>query len=204
MLSILIPSITERADILKRLRMELRNQINHVTHTHPSLGKVETWVNSSLSFLNGGASIGVKRQNLLNYANGKYVCFLDDDESIAPNYVETLLRLCNQDSDVCTFRALAKLQNSWGLIDMRLSYKVNDQFTPDHDVRRPPWHICPVRTEFAKLYQFKDINNAEDFEWFEHVLAHCTTEAHTDKIIFQYNHGPHSEADKIENHVFTK
>ena len=79
-------------------------------------------------------------------------------------------------------------------------YRVNDQFTPNYTVRRPAWHICPVRSEFAKLYEFKDINNAEDYEWIEKVTAHCTTEAHTDRIIFQYNHGKHSEADKIENH----
>jgi len=83
---------------------------------------------------------------------------------------------------------------------MRLAYKVNDQFTPEHTVRRPPWHMCPVRSEFAKLHEFEDISNAEDSRWFEQVLTRCTTESHTDKILFQYNHGNHSEADKITNH----
>lgn len=109
--------------------------------------------------------------------------------------------MCNYGQDVVTFQALAKLQTAWGIINMKLAYKVNDQFTPEHTIRRPPWHICPVRSEFAKLYEFEDINNAEDFKWFEKVLTHCTTEAHTDKILFQYNHGTHSEADKITNHV---
>lgn len=161
------------------------------------LGEVEIIINSDQKFLDGGPSIGAKRQALLSNAKGDYVAYLDDDEDIAPNYVESLLRLCKQDQDVCTFRAMMKLETFWGIVDMRLSYKVNDQATPEHTMRRPPWHTCPVRREYAKLYRFNDKNNAEDFEWFEKVLSHCTTEAHTDKILFQYNHGQNSEADKI-------
>lgn len=197
-LSILIPSIPERKDKLLKLKDELKRQ-------EIMMGDLdfffETITNDSEPFLKGGLSIGKKRQSLVEAANGKYLCFLDDDESIAPNYLETLLRMCNYGQDVVTFQALAKLQTAWGIINMKLAYKINDQFTPEHTIRRPPWHICPVRSEFAKLYEFEDINNAEDFKWFEKVLTHCTTEAHTDKILFQYNHGTHSEADKITNHV---
>jgi hypothetical protein len=197
-LSILIPSIPKRADKLKKLFYILLNQIDQLAQ-HEMLGKVEIVMDESKSFLDGGLSIGKKRQGLVNEATGKYLCFLDDDESIAPNYVETLLRLCNCDLDVCTFRSIIKLDSAWGMVDMRLVYKTNDQFSPEYIMRRPPWHICPVRSEFAKLYEFEDINNAEDYAWFKKVLTHCTTEAHTDKILFQYNHNKDSEADLITN-----
>jgi glycosyltransferase involved in cell wall biosynthesis len=199
-LSILIPSIPKRKHKLDRLLAILNAQINQVSE-HETLGIVEVVVDDSPSFLDGGLSIGKKRQSLVSKANGKYLCFLDDDESIAPNYTETLLRLCNFDLDVCTFRSIIKLDSAWGLVDMRLFYKENDQFSPEYTMRRPPWHICPVRREFASLYEFDDINNAEDYIWFEKVLTHCTTEAHTDKILFQYNHGKHSEADLITNTI---
>lgn len=200
-LSILIPSIPKRKDRLNVLRDCLECRIESIVKQHEMLGTVEVIIDDSKSFLDGGLSIGKKRESLVNRAKGKYLCFLDDDESIAPNYVESLLRLCNFDLDICTFRAISKLETAWGLVDMRLSYKFNDQFSPEFTIRRMPFHICPVRSAFAKLYQFEDINNAEDSRWMEKVLAHCTTEAHTDKILFQYNHGSHSEADKITNHV---
>lgn len=199
-LSILIPSIPARIHQRVALEMELRRQHQHLID-QGMLGEIEVLVDDRPGFLKGGPSIGSKRGDLVKQAQGLYLCFLDDDESIAPNYVDTLLRLCNTGADVCTFRAMVKLETAWGLVDMRLAYKVNDQFTPEHTLRRPPWHTCPVKTEFAKLYEFQDKSNAEDFSWFEQVLTHCATEAHTDKIIFQYNHGPHSEADKIEAHV---
>lgn len=203
MLSILIPSIPKRKQKLDRLLCELTKQIEAIKQ-HEMLGIVEAVFDDSISFLDGGLSIGKKREKLVKLATGKYLCFLDDDESIAPNYVESLLRLCNFDLDICTFRAISKLETAWGLVDMRLAYKLNDQFTPEHTIRRMPFHMCPVRSEFAKLYEFEDINNAEDSRWMEQVLAHCTTEAHTDKILFQYNHGQHSEADKIEKYVHAK
>lgn len=199
MLSILTPSIPSRWKNLERLRTELKKQCVYIEGVEV-LGNIEWLIDDSDSFLDGGLSIGKKRESLVKRATGKYVCFLDDDDSPSPNYIETLMRLCNQDQDVCTFRSLIKLEQYWGIVNMKLAYLVNDQFSAEHTIRRPPWHICPVRTEFAQLYEFQDINNAEDFSWFENVLKHCTTESHTDRILFQYNHGRHSEADKITNH----
>lgn len=197
LLSILIPTIPERNERFTKLYNELMRQKTEFETFHDSLGRVEVLVNSDKRFLDGGLSIGKKREALVKDAEGKYLCFLDDDESIAPNYLETLMRLCFTDQDVCTFKAMVKMSSFWALVDMRLAYKINDQLSPDFTVRRPPWHMCPIRSVFAKLVGFKDINNAEDFEWTEQVLKYCVTESHTDKIIFQYNHGDHSEADKI-------
>lgn len=196
-LSILVPTTPERKDMFTRLYNEVYRQITYVHTTHPSLGRVEVLVDDSPRFLDGGLSVGKKREALVKRAEGKYLCFLDSDESVSPDYVETLVRLCIKDQDVCTFRAIAKLSTFWALIDMRLAFKVNDQVNPEYTVRRSAWHLCPVRSVFAKLVDFSDKNNAEDFEWMEKVLTRCTTEAHTDKIIFQYNHGEHSEVDKI-------
>jgi len=197
LLSILIPTIPSREKRFDALYEYIWEQREKIEAEHPSIEKVEILYDNSESFLDGGISIGEKRQGLIDNATGKYLCFLDDDESVPANYLESLVRLCLQGADVVTFRALAQLKDYWGIIDMRLSYKVNDQMTPDYTVRRPPWQMCPVLSKYAKLYKFEDKNNAEDFEWMEKVLRHCTTEAHTDKILFCYNHGDHSEADKI-------
>lgn len=197
MLSVLMPTTPERASMFLPLFNELHRQIEYCATFHPSLGSVEVLVDPDKRFLDGGPSIGQKRESLKNRATGRYLCYLDSDEGIAPNYVESILRLCNQGADICTFRAFVSLKSFWALVDMRLAYKVNDQITPDYTVRRPGWHMCPVKSVFAKLHSFNDKNNAEDFEWMEKVLGQCTTEAHTDKILFMYRHGDHSEADQI-------
>lgn len=197
LLSILIPTIQDRIDRFTILYNELMRQKTVFDTFHDSIGEIEVIVNSERKFLDGGLSIGKKREALVQAASGKYLCFLDDDESISPDYIETLMRLCLQGNDVCTFRAMVKMETFWALINMRLSITDNEQLTPDKTVMRPPWHICPVKSVYAKMFEFKDINAAEDFVWMEQVLKCCKTESHTDRIIFQYNHRSESESDKI-------
>lgn len=199
-LSILMPTIPEREDVCALLSMYVGVQINAIETTHPMLGNIELLIDNSKSFLKGGLSIGKKRESLVRRATGKYLCFLDDDEDISPNYIETLLRLCQHDADVITFRNLSRLDDYWMLVDMGLHYP-NDGANPNFTVRRKPWHICPVKSEFAKLYDFEDSNYSEDWTWMEKVLRHCTTEAKTQAVLHMYNHSKHkSEADKITNH----
>lgn len=204
-LSILIPSIPERAEKLNALLMELYCQYDEFQKFHYTLGQAEFIFDDSKRFLQGGLSIGKKRESLVSRAKGKYLCFLDDDETIAPNYIETLIRLCSENKDVCTFRNISKLDNFWTIVDMSLYHSVNEQASPDNIIKRKPWHICPVRTKYAKKYGFQDSNYGEDWQWFEQVLTECLTEAKSNAIIHQYNHSKiNSEADKITNYVFTK
>jgi glycosyltransferase involved in cell wall biosynthesis len=197
-LSILIPSIPERFTKWILLTQELVMQCTSLHETHPTLGRVEILSDTSDAFLNGGPSIGKKRESLVRKATGKYLCFLDDDENVSPGYVETLVRLCQLDTDVVTFRNLTKTDFYWTVVDMSLKNPVNEEATPERIVKRRPWHICPVRSEYAKRYEFSDANYGEDFDWMAKVLKHCETEAHTDAILHIYNHSAKtSESDKI-------
>lgn len=200
-LTIMIPTIPQRKKVFRELYMEVKRQVDFCNEIHPTLGDVEIIYDQSRRFIDGGVSIGKKRDNLVKRAGGKYVCFLDDDESIAPNYIETLLRLCNEDKDVCTFRNISKFDEYWAIVDLSINNE-NEQSRSDEMVLRKPWHICPVRSEYAKMHDFPDSNYGEDWEWFDKVLSHCTTEAKTNTVIHGYNHSIHkSEADKITNHA---
>jgi len=200
-LSILIPTIPERGAMFTKLYNEVHRQIAYMDTVHPTLGKIEILIDDSPKFLNGGLSIGKKREALVKRSEGVYLCFLDDDEDIAPNYVETLVRLCQFNADVCTFRNISKFDTYWMLVEMGLKYP-NDQASSSFMIRRRPWHICPVKSAYAKLYPFEDSNYGEDFTWMEKVLTHCTTEAKSESVIHCYNHSKHtSEADKITNHA---
>lgn len=189
-LSILIPSIPKRNKRLKSLKRVLSKQIKGELKS-----QVEIIVDDSESVLNGGISIGKKRELLVKKAQGEYCCFLDDDDEISPDYISVLLSLCEQKQHICTFRSFAKLEGYWCLIDMNLDNKENEQAFPGI-VKRTPWHICPVWTEFAKNYLFQDSNYGEDWEWFQQVLKHCETQANSPAIIHQYNHTKKSEADR--------
>lgn len=205
MLSILIPTTPDRATMFQGLWKELHEQAWACYKQHESLGNVEILFDDSKAFLKNGLSIGKKRQDLVRLASCKYLCFCDSDDFIAPNYIETLLRLCQTNADVCTFRNLTKTDTYWCIVDMSLNNPENEEANPDRIIKRRPWHICPVKSEYAKLYEFDDSNYGEDFKWMEKVLTHCTTEAHTEQVLHCYNHSSKtSEADKITKHVLSK
>lgn len=200
-LSILMCTIPDRESMFVRLFNEVQRQCAYMQTVHPSLGRIEVLVDSSPKFLEGGPSIGAKREALVKRAAGKYLCFLDDDEQIAPNYVETLVRLCCKDCDVCTFKNMTKTDTYWTIIDMSLNYHVDDQANPNYTTRRRPWHVCPVKSVYAKMVHFPNTNYGEDAAWMNKVLEFCTTEAKSEAVIHQYNHSSKvSEADKITQH----
>jgi hypothetical protein len=199
--SILVPTLPERSQLFTGLFNELYSQLTFMQTVHPTLGDIEILVDDSKRFLDGGLSIGKKREALVQRAEGRYCWFLDDDETIAPNYLETLVRLCNLNRDVCTFRAIGKLDNYWAVYDMSLYNTWNEPSTFEKIVVRMPWHVCPVRTRYAKQCSFPDTSYGEDWEWMEQVLKHCKSEAHTDAVLLQYNHSTlTSQADKITAH----
>lgn len=196
-LTILVPSIPKHFYMLKKLLKEFDRQITDLNNLHPMLGTVEVLFDDSKSFLNGGLSIGKKRQALVERATGKYLCFCDADDLPSPSYIETLMRLCQDNEDIVTFRNFTKTDFYWTVIDMSIDHE-NEQATPERIVKRLPWHICPVKSEYAKLYEFEDSNYGEDFSWMSKVLTNCKSEAHTDQVLHCYQHSSkHSEADKI-------
>lgn len=198
-LSILIPVLPKRYAVFMRLLEELQKQVTYMHKNHPSLGLIEILFDDSPAFLDGGRSIGSKRNILRQKASGKYLCFCDDDDNIAPNYIETLVRMAQSDADILTFRCLFKNDTYWSMLNMSLDNKTNEETNPDTVVQRTPWHVCPVRNEIAQKENFDDaLNHNEDFTWMAKILEHTKTESHTDKILTQYNHSDAgSEADKI-------
>ena len=197
-LSILIPTLPQRKKMFNILRKNLTAQIDYVHSTHPSLGQVEILFDSSKKFLKGGLSVGAKRDALKCRATGEYLVFVDDDDMIAQNYLESILRLMESNPDIITFRSLYKSSTYWGIVDMNLNHAENEQMNDSTIVKRQPFHVCPIRTSIAQQHSFPDINNAEDWGWMVKVLTDCKTQSHSDQILHQYNEfASVSEVNKI-------
>lgn len=197
-LSILIPTTPDRSAMFMPLYDELMKQKTYMDTFHKSLGGIEILVDDSKKFLEGGPSIGEKCNRLVKRANGKYLCRLDSDDWIAPNYLETIVRLCQSGPDIITFKSLVKTEGYWTIVKMGM-HSENEETQPGKTILRDPWPCCPVKSEIAKQFEFEDINYGEDWKWMEQVLDVCSSANHTDYILHEYRHGKHSEADKIIN-----
>jgi|GEM_PF-3222351 hypothetical protein len=198
-LSILIPVLPERYPQFMRLLHELQRQVSYMHRNNPTLGLIEICFDDRPSFLHGGPSIGGKRNFLRQKALGKYQAQLDMDDWIAPNYIETLVRLAQEDKDVLTFNCLFTNDDYWTIINMSFDNKEDEQASPERIIKRKPWHVCGIKSEIARKEHFNDeLNHGEDVEWMSKIMQHVNSGIHSDKILTQYNHSASgSEADKI-------
>jgi hypothetical protein len=151
--SVLIPTIPGREEKLRRLIASVQEKVARIC---PDV-RLEVCV----AFDNRETSIGMKRQQLLTQAKGKYLSFIDDDDEITDEYVEDL--------NAC-FHG--------GYHVMRLRGRI-DPYTFTHSLEntlsgvmargevflRPPNHLNPMMADVAKLIHYKDATRGEDLEW---------------------------------------
>jgi len=175
LLSILTPTLPERADWLHALQFKIQKQND--------AGLVE-WL--ALSD-NRTRSIGAKRQALLDIAKGDYIAFCDDDDDIADDYVASLLEGIKSGADVITFKQRA-IYNG---LESEVHFGANNQdgpFNPGGITLRAPWHVCAWKREKVKDCQFGFSNYGEDKIWCLQARKRIRTAHHIDKVLHTYRH----------------
>lgn len=174
-LSILICSLHSRKDKLKRLTDILE----------PQLLKHSKYVEARIVKDEKQNSIGAKRNHLAESAKGEYITFIDDDDTVADNYVELLLEAMRSDTDVIVFDALRYVD---GTVDKAVKYGI--EFGKDYrDSKfyyRIPNHLMCVKKELALQVPFKEINFGEDSDYAKRLLPLLKTQARIDRILYSY------------------
>jgi glycosyltransferase involved in cell wall biosynthesis len=204
LLSILIPTLPERKATTALLRARIAHQVTefHCTLEDATNYQVEILYDDSPRFLAGGLSIGKKREALIKAATGKYVCFVDDDDTVFDGYIKGILEKLIHDADAVTFDALYVGGAFYCRINMDHNNPVNEQVSQNATVRRTIWHICPIRASIAKSVPWDDINFDEDWQWLKKIIPLIKTSHHIDMTLYQYNESRNSEAQKINKEGF--
>ncbi len=153
-LSILICSTEKRAPFLRRLHDHLRNQVRK----HPR--RVEIVV----SIDRGEHSIGEKRNFLLQQAVGEYVAFVDDDDWVAHDYVDRVLRALEGRPDCLS---LVGVMTTDGERPERFEHSLKYErweTLPGLHVRTPN-HLNVVKRELALKVGFPPVDHGEDHDF---------------------------------------
>ena len=192
-LSILIPSIPSRFDKL----LATYNQIASMCE-----GKdIEV-----LAFTdNKKRTIGEKRDALVQMSNGKYVMFVDDDDTLLS--VDEIYEATLEDVDVITFKQeCLNADKSTFVVDFGLGNIIEhnkDENGNYIDCKRPPFHVCAWHKKY-KEFRFPNVNYGEDWAWVEQFVKYAQTEVHIDKVLHKYNFDPKvTEASTEDNDVWT-
>lgn len=174
-LSILIPTLPERFQYLKRLKNILEPQVAR----YP--GEVEIRVHDSR-----GITTGRKRNELIALCQGTYFVQIDDDDRVPSYYVNELMNAIEQMPDVVTFRGYMTTDGG-NRQNFTIRCGLNYETVNNHHYRFPN-HLCCYRKSLVQHVKFPDQTIQEDFQWASQlqkmkILKH---EVHIDKEMYIY------------------
>jgi hypothetical protein len=171
--TIAVLTVPERALDLIRIKAILHHQINGNPEIEVMFAPQEGW------------TLGQKRQWCLDNAQGEYFNFIDDDDLIAHDYIDTIWPLLDG-IDYVGFRM------------QHFSYGVKSKPTY-HSLRYDTWyddadgfyrnvsHLNPMAIHIARQGRFAGYYG-EDFRWSQDVRPQ--TEHYIDKCMYMYMDAP--------------
>lgn len=149
-LSILIPTLPIREKLSSVLFLRLQEQ----KKAFPD--QVEILTND-----NHLISIGAKRQLMLQAARGEYLCFIDDDDRIADNYIALIMGGIETNPDCCSLNGIITTDGK-DPKPFKHSIDYDSMYERDGVYYRPPNHLNTVRSSIAKQMKFPDWERSED------------------------------------------
>ena len=152
-MSFLIPTIPGREGALQRLVASIHEKMKRIA---PDIR-----YDITIGFDNREMSIGLKRNQLLQGAKGKYMAFIDDDDEITDAYVEDLRETIRGDFPVMRLRG----QIAEYTFTHSVENPIDGMMARGDVFLRPPNHLNPMLTDVAKLIPFRDATRGEDLDW---------------------------------------
>lgn len=144
--------------------------------------------------------LGDKRNVMVDIAQGQYVVFVDDDDRIAPDYIQTLLDATGTGVDVITFKASVSL-NGQKPRPCIYSLKWGEDSNTATEYRRLPNHICCIRRDKARSVSYPSVLYGEDRGYAKLLAPHLSTEHHIDRELYFYDYS--DATTETQTHVST-
>jgi glycosyltransferase involved in cell wall biosynthesis len=183
LLSLLIPTLSSRAEQCLSLVDKLLDQVEHGNY----IGLVEVVT----LYDNGEKSIGTKRNELIQMAKGKYVAFIDDDDSISSDYIDLLIEGISKDVDCCSLRGVI----TWDgenpeIFEHSVSYNEWKTNITGVSIKYERFinHLNCVKKSIANNIKYAEISHGEDRQWSEDLMKSglVKTEHYIPSVIYHY------------------
>lgn len=162
-ISILIPTMKSRERLFQQVLKEVQKQIAECWEI-----RVEVLWESD----NGELTLGQKRNVLMDRCNGKYHCFIDDDDVISPTFIKTFVPMIQSeiDYDCADFLGVhyerGRLNKLfYHSMDVPEWYETNERFF------RSTSPMNMIKTSIVRQVRYKDIRNTEDHEFSKRLMA---------------------------------
>jgi glycosyltransferase involved in cell wall biosynthesis len=174
-LSILCATVVNRADLFAKLHAHLQAQAQ---------GKP---VEIVVACDNKEISIGLKRQQLLERATGDYVSSIDDDDWVAPDYVDRLLAALESSPDCVGFKIECVMNG--GVPQSAITSMRYRRWGDNQDgfrFTRSIYHKSVTRRDLALKCGFPDMRYGEDKIFSEKIMHLVKREVFVDAVLYFY------------------
>jgi|APGre2960657404_1045060.scaffolds.fasta_scaffold32249_3 hypothetical protein len=120
-------------------------------------------------------TIGAKRNAAVDLVETEYMAFIDDDDVVSMNYVDSILAMLEARPDAVGIKGqysegnyapvnfINTLGYAWEVKPRRIKGKMT--------YLRPVNHLNPIKTEIARQYPYPEINHAEDMDYANRMAA---------------------------------
>ena len=180
-LSILIPTLSSRSEQCLSLVDKLLDQIERGDY----IGKVEVVT----LYDQGEKPTGQKRNELIQMAKGEYICFVDDDDEVAINYIDLLMDGIEEGADCCSLRGII----TWDGQNPEFfehSIRYSEYKTTENPIKyeRFPNHLNCIKKSIAMQVEFPSITFGEDTDFAHklHKTGLIKTEHYIDSVLYHY------------------
>ncbi len=174
-LSILICHLESRSIELSNLLAQLKDQIE-------DSNDIEILIETD----KGESSIGAKRNKLLDRSVGKWICYVDDDDSIEPGYIQEIMDAIEIGPDAIGIKGNYYVNGELqGMFIHSHKYKRWED-TNKYTFIRSPNHLNPIKRELALKVRFPEISMGEDADYSARLLPYITTEVMINIPIYNY------------------
>ena len=201
LLSILIPTVVgrerEREMLISKICGDNLHQINGSVTSFGGFVVFYTFMNLDIEMIvyedNKEITIGEKREQLYNAANGLYSWQIDDDDLISDNAIELILKAIKHDTDCICFKELIDIDGKISHSNISLDYgdwegDGSKELWDGFSYHRTPFFKTPIKTEICKQVGVKAMRFAEDHDFAQRIKPLLKSMTYIPEFIYHYIH----------------
>jgi hypothetical protein len=189
-LTITIATISKRKELFEELILQLNQQMKYYSLQE----EVEILFDDD-----DDRFLGTKRRLMLEKAKGLFICAIDDDDIVSDKYLPLILSAIKKDETVdCIGINGVITVNDQDKRQWYISCEYKDWFEDNSIYYRTPNHICPIRTDLAKLANFDDVKWGEDYPFSQRVKQHLHRETKVSEPIYWYRYDTEKSLSKYQ------
>jgi hypothetical protein len=176
-ITFLIPTIPGRQDDFLRLLDRLLPQLDE----HEGRARVLAWRNT------GEPRLAELRDRLLADAGSEYVAFIDDDDMVSEDYVDSIMAALIERPDHVGFQVAYCVDGEFReVVEHSLTWK--RWHRSGSQLVRDFTHVDPIRRDLAQRGRFAQApaGRAEDRVWVKQVRPFLHTEVYVPRVLYTY------------------